>query len=68
MGLAFTADVTDERQVEDLFAATVETFDGIDFLFNNVGLFGPMLPVADYPLADWEGVVRTKVTGMRRPT
>lgn len=63
-GLAFTADVTDERQVEALFAATVETFGRVDFLFNNAGLFGPMLPVAAYPLADWEGVVRTNVTGM----
>lgn len=62
--LAFTADVTDEERVQELFAAAVETFGRVDFLFNNAGLFGPMLPVAEYPLADWERVLQTNVTGM----
>ncbi|MEX0612681.1 MAG: SDR family oxidoreductase [Pirellulales bacterium] len=42
--LAVPADVTDERQVESLFARAVERFDGLDLLVNNAGAFdgGPI--------------------------
>ncbi|MEX2120282.1 MAG: SDR family oxidoreductase [Pirellulales bacterium] len=42
--LAVPADITDEGQVESLFARAVERFDGLDLLVNNAGAFdgGPI--------------------------
>jgi NAD(P)-dependent dehydrogenase (short-subunit alcohol dehydrogenase family) len=42
--LALTADVTDERQVEDIFRRTVDQFGRLDILVNNAGAFdgGPL--------------------------
>jgi NAD(P)-dependent dehydrogenase (short-subunit alcohol dehydrogenase family) len=42
--LAIAADVTDERQVEDLFRKTMEHFGRLDILVNNAGAFdgGPL--------------------------
>ena len=36
-----TADVTEESQVQALFAAVKERFGRIDLLFNNAGVFAP---------------------------
>jgi NAD(P)-dependent dehydrogenase (short-subunit alcohol dehydrogenase family) len=36
--LALQADVTDEQQVQDMYARTREEFGGIDVLFNNAGI------------------------------
>ncbi len=42
--LAVPADVTDERQVQELFAQTIERFGRLDILVNNAGAFdgGPL--------------------------
>jgi len=42
--LALTADVTDEKQVEGVFAKTIERFGKLDILVNNAGAFdgGPL--------------------------
>src|SRR5688572_25110888 len=42
--LAVPTDVTDEAQVEALFAQTMERFDRLDILVNNAGAFdgGPL--------------------------
>ena len=39
--LAIAADVTDEQQVEDMYARTREEFGRIDVLFNNAGINPP---------------------------
>jgi NAD(P)-dependent dehydrogenase (short-subunit alcohol dehydrogenase family) len=36
--LSLTADVTDPRQIEDVYARTVEEYGRIDVLFNNAGI------------------------------
>jgi NAD(P)-dependent dehydrogenase (short-subunit alcohol dehydrogenase family) len=63
-GLAVTADVTEEAQVEALFDAAREAFGRVDFLFNNAGLFGPTRAVGEYPREAWDEVVATNLTGM----
>lgn len=41
-------DVTSEQQVQHLFAETHDTFGSIDYLFNNAGEEGPMVPVTEF--------------------
>jgi NAD(P)-dependent dehydrogenase (short-subunit alcohol dehydrogenase family) len=44
--------------------ATVERYGRIDVLVNNASLLGPRVAIADYPITDWEEVVRVNLTGV----
>ncbi|MGZ4459347.1 MAG: SDR family NAD(P)-dependent oxidoreductase [Nocardioidaceae bacterium] len=59
------ADVTDERQVVDLVAATVARHGRLDFAFNNAANAEALTSsgaFTDMSLAEFEGVVRTLMT------
>lgn len=60
--LAVPADVTDEAQVEALFARTMERFGRLDVLVNNAGAFdgGPLEALS---LETWEKVIATNLRG-----
>ena len=45
-----------------MVAAVVERFGGIDVMVNNAGIEKPV-PTLEMPLADWEAVLRTNLTG-----
>ena len=60
--LAHRADVGDEGQVEAMVAAVAKAFGGIDLLVNNAGIEN-QVALVDMPLADWERVLRTNLTG-----
>lgn len=62
--LVCPADVTDEAAVDAAFAAAAGEFGRIDVLFNNAGMFGPMAPIDEVPLAAWRKVVDLNLTGM----
>ena len=59
--LAVPADVTDEAQVEALFAAVVARFGGVDILVNNAGAFDGGA-VDALSLAAWNNVIQTCLT------
>ena len=59
--LAFPADVTDEAQVEQLFAATMERFGRLDILFNNAGAFDGG-PLDELSTEAWNKVIATNLT------
>lgn len=61
--LPVVADVADAAAVAAAFAAVVESWGRVDLLFNNAGLFGPAERLPDYPLAGWEEVVATNLSG-----
>ena len=55
--LVIQADVTDARQVEDMYARARAEFDGIDVLFNNAGISPPDdASVLDTTLEAWQRV------------
>ncbi|MGI5939694.1 MAG: SDR family oxidoreductase [Thermoleophilia bacterium] len=62
-GLVVTADVTQERSVEHLFARTCDEFGRVDLLFNNAGVFGATAPFEEVSLEQWRLVVDTNLTG-----
>lgn len=47
-----TADVSDEQQVERLFASLGETLGGLDVLVNNAGIAGPTGPIDELSVED----------------
>lgn len=50
---AAIADVSDEAQVQALFAAATEKLGGLDVLVNMAGIAGPTATLEDISLADW---------------
>jgi NAD(P)-dependent dehydrogenase (short-subunit alcohol dehydrogenase family) len=62
-GLAVACDVTNETSVEALFARTKHEFGRLDVLFNNAGVTAPPVPLEDLPVATWNAVVATNLTG-----
>jgi NAD(P)-dependent dehydrogenase (short-subunit alcohol dehydrogenase family) len=52
-----TADLTHEADCTRVVAAAREKFGRIDILINNAGHYGPVVPVEEYPLAEFDRVI-----------
>jgi NAD(P)-dependent dehydrogenase (short-subunit alcohol dehydrogenase family) len=52
-----TADLTREADCAHVVAAAREKFARIDILVNNAGHYGPVVPVEDYPLEEFDSVI-----------
>ncbi|WP_286902422.1 SDR family oxidoreductase [Vreelandella sedimenti] len=61
--VATVADVSDEAQVADFFAAIKTKLGGLDALVNNAGISGPTGGVEKIPLADWKRCIDICLTG-----
>jgi len=57
------ADVSDEAQVDRLFAEAEKFLGGLDILVNNAGIAGPTGPVEELKLADWKRTLDINITG-----
>jgi NAD(P)-dependent dehydrogenase (short-subunit alcohol dehydrogenase family) len=51
------ADLTQEADGRRVFDAAHERFGRVDILVNNAGHYGPVVPVEEYPLADFDSVL-----------
>ena len=60
--IAVTADVSDERQVEALFARVREDFGRLDLLVNNAGAFDGG-PLDELSAEAWDRVINTNLRG-----
>ena len=61
--LAVATDVAQPASVRALFAATVQAWGRVDFLFNNAGIGAPPLPLEDLTYDQWRSVVDINLTG-----
>ena len=52
-----TGDLSSERDCREIAQAAVARFGRVDILVNNGGHYGPILPVEEYPLAEFDRVV-----------
>jgi 3-hydroxybutyrate dehydrogenase len=52
-----TADLADEADCINVVAAAHEKFGRVDILVNNAGHYGPVVPVEEYPLAEFDNVI-----------
>ncbi|GAB6876161.1 glucose 1-dehydrogenase [Thermaerobacter litoralis] len=58
-------DVGDPAQVEAMVQACLDAFGRLDYAFNNAGTGGAVMGrTGDYPLDDWEQVLRVNLTGV----
>jgi 3-oxoacyl-[acyl-carrier protein] reductase len=60
--IALQADIGDEVQVGRMVRKTIEAFGRLDILVNNAGI-GHVKPFLEIPLAEWDQVIRTNMTG-----
>ena len=60
--VAIPTDVTDEEQMANLFAKTMERFGRLDILVNNAGAFYEA-PIEDLTMEQWQQVLQVNVTG-----
>jgi NAD(P)-dependent dehydrogenase (short-subunit alcohol dehydrogenase family) len=58
------ADVSREPDVEAAVRRAVETFGGLDFVFNNAGVGGAFGPVTELEVADWDYTFAVLVRGV----
>jgi NAD(P)-dependent dehydrogenase (short-subunit alcohol dehydrogenase family) len=56
----FPIDITDDSNITELLAGTVERFGGLDILVNNAG-FVKVLPVVDTSIDDWDQTLAVNV-------
>jgi NAD(P)-dependent dehydrogenase (short-subunit alcohol dehydrogenase family) len=62
--LALIADVSDAQAVESAVRSVLDTWGGVDVLFNNVGIVGPSGSVVDVDLEAWDRCFDINVTSM----
>jgi len=55
--LVHPADLTEPAAADGLFAACMEKWGRADLLFNNAGIFPPVVPLEDLTPEDWRAVV-----------
>ncbi len=61
--LAVPADVTDEKQVGDVFRQGLDRFGRLDILVNNAGTFEGYGPIDQVPVEVWDKVVAVNLRG-----
>ena len=61
--LAVQADVTSESEVIDAFAGVRERFGRIDLLHNNAGIEGPLTPLAETDVAQFDRLFSVNLRG-----
>jgi NADP-dependent 3-hydroxy acid dehydrogenase YdfG len=59
---AYGLDVTDQKQVEAVVAATVADFGKLDVLINNAGLM-PIRPMAEVNTDEWDAMIDVNLKG-----
>ena len=52
------------RTSRRIVATALARFVAIDILVNNAGILGPRVAIADYPIAEWEEVLRINLNGL----
>jgi NAD(P)-dependent dehydrogenase (short-subunit alcohol dehydrogenase family) len=60
--IAIPADVSSEDQVNQMVRKALEAYGTIDILVNNAGARGPIAPIHEIPLGEWEQTLRVNLT------
>lgn len=63
-GLFVKTDVSQAAQVQALVRQTVEKFGRLDVAFNNAGIEGSLVPIAEQPEEDWDRTIDINLKGV----
>ncbi len=58
----YIADIANHAEIVDL-EEKLRSRGGVEVLVNNAGIRGPTAPVTDYPLEEWDSVLKVNLTG-----
>jgi NAD(P)-dependent dehydrogenase (short-subunit alcohol dehydrogenase family) len=61
--LAVPADVTDEKQVQEVFRLTMDRFGRLDVLVNNAGTFAGYGPIDEVSVESWDQIIAVNLRG-----
>lgn len=61
--LALPCDVSNSQQAEAFTERVLTAWGHVDILVNNASMLGQRVPVAEYPIKDWDEVIQTNVHG-----
>jgi NAD(P)-dependent dehydrogenase (short-subunit alcohol dehydrogenase family) len=61
--LAVPADVTDEKQVQEVFRLAMDRFGRLDVLVNNAGTFAGYGPIDEVSVESWDQIVAVNLRG-----
>jgi NAD(P)-dependent dehydrogenase (short-subunit alcohol dehydrogenase family) len=61
--LAVPADVTDERQVQEVFRQATDRFGRLDILVNNAGTFAGYGPIDEVSVDSWDQIIAVNLRG-----
>ncbi|MGB2869657.1 MAG: SDR family oxidoreductase [Bacteroidota bacterium] len=61
--IALQCDISNSTSVNNFAESVLAEFGTVDILVNNASKLGPRVPVAEYPIADWDEVVQTNING-----
>jgi NAD(P)-dependent dehydrogenase (short-subunit alcohol dehydrogenase family) len=62
--VAHVADVSDEQATKGYVKAALDAFGRIDGFFNNAGIEGKLAPTHEYPVDEFDKVLRVNLRGM----
>ena len=62
-GMAVTADIGQEDQVQRAVQQVIDRWKRIDIVFANAGINGAWAPIDELPLQDWSNTINTNLTG-----
>jgi NAD(P)-dependent dehydrogenase (short-subunit alcohol dehydrogenase family) len=61
--LALPCDISDSQSVRSFAEQTLAARKHVDILINNASLLGQRVPIAEYPLKEWDEVIQTNING-----
>ncbi|HKQ77734.1 MAG TPA: SDR family oxidoreductase [Blastocatellia bacterium] len=61
--LAVPADVTDEKQVQEVFRQAMDRFGRLDILVNNAGTFAGYGPIDEVAVESWDQIIAVNLRG-----
>ena len=62
--MGIVADITNDRQVNEMVDKTIQSWGRIDILVNSAGLRGPLVPVQDISEEEWDTVLAVNLKGV----
>ncbi len=57
-------DVSRAADIERMVKTAVDTYGRIDILYNNAGIQGPVMPMADIPPEEWDKTIATNLSSV----